>query len=241
MLPDMVQIGNEINSGLVNGADWPRLGPRPPAAARRASTPCGRWPQSTGQPIEVMLHVAQPENALDWFEQAADVGLTDFDVIGLSYYPQWSSFTPAELGSAVQTLATAYGKDVLVVETGYPWTSDAAGDTADNVLDQALRVYEVTPAGQARFMSDLTAHRRRQRRTGNGVLGAGVVEHRPVAHGGGRVRTGRTPRCSTSTATLHAGADYLAGDYERARRRPQRRLRSWPSTKPATSTTPTPI
>ena len=155
VLPDIVQIGNEINSGLVNGAvglDWDHELPLLRAgidAVRSVS-------ESSDQPIDVMLHVAQPENGLDWFEEAADVGLTDFDVIGLSYYPQWSSFTPTELGNAVQMLATTYGKDILVVETGYPWTSETAEDTADNVLDQALPMYDLSPAGQGQFMSDLT-------------------------------------------------------------------------------------
>ena len=197
VLPDMVQIGNETNGGLVKSTvelDWGHDRPLFEAgiAAVRAIS------DSTGQHIDVMLHVAQPENALEWFAEADAVGLSDFDVIGMSYYPQWSRFSIAELGSAVHSLATAYDKEVLVVETGYPWTHDAAADTADNVLDQALREYEVSPSGQAAF--DGRPHRRggRQRRVGDGVLGAGVVEHAVPDTVGSGARTGRTPRCSTS-------------------------------------------
>ncbi|MGF6445882.1 hypothetical protein QF002_006758 [Paraburkholderia youngii] len=45
-----------------------------------------------------------------------------FDVIGLSYYPQWQgSFS--DLQGNVNDLATRYDKDVIVVETAYPWTT----------------------------------------------------------------------------------------------------------------------
>jgi arabinogalactan endo-1,4-beta-galactosidase len=213
VLPDIVQIGNEINSGLVNdamGLDWDHERPLLEAgiAAVRSVE------ESTGQEIDVVLHVAQPENALDWFEQAEGVGLTDFDVIGLSYYPQWSSFTPAELGSAVQTLARTSGKDVLVVETGYPWTSDDAGDTADNVLDLPLRGYGVSPEGQAQFMADLTTIV-----VANGGLGTVYWEPAWLSTEC-RTRWGQGSHWENATlfdfdGTLHAGAEYLGARYDR--------------------------
>ena len=155
VLPDMVQIGTRPTAGSSSrpsgstGATIDRSSSAGIAAVRAVSA-------STGQDIDVVLHVAQPENALEWFAQAEAAGLTEFDVIGLSYYPQWSRFSVAELGSAVHALSTAYDKDVLVVETGYPWTHESAGDTADNILDQAVREYDVSPAGQAAFLTDLT-------------------------------------------------------------------------------------
>ena len=212
VLPDIVQIGNEINSGLVNeavGLDWDHEQPLLEAgiAAVRSVS------ESTGKDIDVVLHVAQPENALDWFEQATAVGLTDFDVIGLSYYPQWSSFTPAELGSAVRTLSDSYDKDVLVVETGYPWTSDDAGDTADNVLDLPLRSYGVSPEGQAQFMSDLTSIV-----VANGGLGTVYWEPAWLSTTC-RTRWGQGSHWENATlfdfdGTLHAGADYLGPEYD---------------------------
>jgi arabinogalactan endo-1,4-beta-galactosidase len=212
VLPDVVQIGNEINSGLVNGAvglDWDHELPLLEAglAAVRSVS------RSTGRDIDVVLHVAQPENALDWFEQAAAVGLTDFDVIGLSYYPQWSGFSPAELGSAVRTLSNSYGKDVLVVETGYPWTSGDAGDTADNVLDLPLGGYGVSPAGQAQFMTDLTSIV-----VANGGLGTVYWEPAWLSTAC-PTRWGQGSHWENATlfdfdGALHAGADYLGAEYD---------------------------
>ena len=84
------------------GLDWDHdlplfdAGHRGGAGGRRVDRP-GRSRSCSTSPSR--------RTALDWFEQAADAGLTDFDVIGLSYYPQWSRFSIAELGSAVQSLA----------------------------------------------------------------------------------------------------------------------------------------
>ncbi len=211
VLPDMVQIGNEINGGLVKpavGLDWEHDAPLLGAgiSAVRAMA------EGTGHEIAVVIHVAQPENGLAWFAEAEAAGLDDFDVIGLSYYPQWSRFSIAELGSAVQRLAAGYEKEVLVVETGYPWTTETAGDTADNVLDQGLSQYPMTPEGQRRFMVDLNSSV-----VANG--GMGTVYWEPAwLSTGCSTRWGQGSHWENATlfdlgGALHEGAGYLAETY----------------------------
>jgi arabinogalactan endo-1,4-beta-galactosidase len=119
------------------------------------------------------LHVAQPENAGWWFRAARENGITDFDVIGLSYYPQWSAFSIADVGAQVAYLRQEFGKDVLIVETAYPWTLDAVDETADNILTQGVRGYSISTEGQRQFMIDLT-----QSLISNG--GLGVVYWEPA-------------------------------------------------------------
>jgi arabinogalactan endo-1,4-beta-galactosidase len=54
-------------------------------------------------------------------------GVTDFDILGLSHYPKWSTVsTMAEIENKIRTFKSAYGKQVMVVETAYPWTGDNA-------------------------------------------------------------------------------------------------------------------
>jgi arabinogalactan endo-1,4-beta-galactosidase len=155
LLPDFVQIGNETNNGILKAGtarDWARdarLFNAGIAAARRIGAANGGKPR-------VLLHVAQPENALGWFAEAEARGVVDFDAIGLSYYPQWSVLGPSAAGAVVGRLKARFGKDVMIVETAYPWTRDTAGDSAANILTESLRGYPVSPAGQARFMADLT-------------------------------------------------------------------------------------
>jgi hypothetical protein len=120
-----------------------------------------------------VLHVAQPENTGWWFREAAEHGLTDFDVIGISYYPQWSRMSVSQLGGQMSYLRSTFGKEIMVVETAYPWTLEAANETADNILNQGLRQYGISPQGQQDFLLDLT-----QTIINNG--GIGVVYWEPA-------------------------------------------------------------
>ena len=59
--------------------------------------------QSTFIP-KVMIHIAQPENIEPWFAAAMAAGVTDFDLIGISYYPKWSKDPISELGATINRL-----------------------------------------------------------------------------------------------------------------------------------------
>jgi arabinogalactan endo-1,4-beta-galactosidase len=166
LTPAFVQVGNEINSGLIKAGevklDWPRDALLINAGIRAVRD----FAAETDTRPRIILHVAQPENAGWWFTQAEENGVTDFDVIGLSYYPQWSRFSIAEMGAQVNDLRQRFGKDVMVVETAYAWTRDAVDETADNILTQGVKGYPFSPDGQRRFMTDLT-----QSLISNGALG----------------------------------------------------------------------
>lgn len=155
LTPAFVQVGNETNSGLLRRPDQQDFNRDAPLfnagirAVRDFAAESGIHPQ-------VVLHVAQPENTTWWFTQAEAAGITDFDVIGLSFYPQWSTFSIADMGAQVSFLRQRFGKQVMVLEAGYPWTRDAVDETAGNVLNKGLRGYPFSPEGQYRFMTDMT-------------------------------------------------------------------------------------
>jgi len=158
LLPDMVQVGNEINpmilqqGALVWPIDWERnsyLINKGIKAVRDIST-------LKNKEVEVMLHIAQPENGLWWFEAATENGITDFDWIGLSYYPKWSEYTLDNVSSAFRTLINTYNKRLMVVETAYPFTLENA-DEAGNILgeDALVSGYPATEQGQLNFLNKL--------------------------------------------------------------------------------------
>lgn len=62
-----------------------------------------------------------------------------------------------QLKDTIATAKTRYGKDVILVEIGYPFTLEAA-DTATNLLgtDALVAGYPATPEGQRKFMVDIT-------------------------------------------------------------------------------------
>ena len=106
--------------------------------------------------VEVMLHIAQPENGLWWFKEATENGVTDFDWIGLSYYYLWSDYSLTSLSTPLKTLINTYKKRLMVVETAYPFTMENA-DNAANILgtDHLVPGYPATQQGQLDYINKL--------------------------------------------------------------------------------------
>ncbi len=156
--PDLVQVGNETNGELLAGPsktiDWTRNSRLLNAGIRAVREAAAR----TGKPIRVMLHIAQPENAEPWFAAATTAGVTDYDLIGLSYYRRWSKESVPELAATIERLKARYNRDVMVVETAYPYSLTAHGDDSNNVLgaDAVDKGYPATPQGQRAYMINLT-------------------------------------------------------------------------------------
>ena len=158
-MPEMVQVGNETNPELLGGKvpgppiNWDRNA-RLLNAGIQAVQEAGRAGSIAPR---IMLHIAQPENILPWFDAATKAGVSGYDLIGISYYKKWSTEQPAGLKATIAEAKRRYGKDVIVVETGYPFTLEGA-DTATNLLgtDGLVPGYSATPEGQHKFMVDLT-------------------------------------------------------------------------------------
>ena len=164
LLPEMVQVGNEINCGMMStGAPdaFPELGvcgDAPSWAAQGAVLNAGiRAVREVAPDARIMLHVAQPENVGWWFAGLRSAGdVTDFDIIGVSYYPLWSEQEMSGLSTLISSWRATYRKDVMIVEAAYPWTL-ANADGYGNILGQTALVtgYPATPEGQLAFMTDL--------------------------------------------------------------------------------------
>ena len=167
--PDMVQIGNETNAGMLwpDGQTWSADksakigGDAAFAALLRAGIEGVRANDAlTGHRLPVMVHLAggtDPElchHMLDLF--AAE--RLDYDLVGLSWYPIYHG-TLAQLKANLDELATRYRKPLVVVETAYGWTLDN-GQATSHVLD-AKRAekagYPATVAGQAQVIKDVIA------------------------------------------------------------------------------------
>lgn len=161
LVPEMVQVGNETNSGML----WPvgqtsgtnftafcTLLKSGIKAVRDFSA------TSTIKP-QVILHVAQLQNAAFWCSNVITAGgVLDFDVIGLSHYSKWSTVNTMEaITTTISNLKNTYGKKVMIVETGYAFTT-ANADSYNNIIDATSQVsgYPITPQGQYSYMKDLT-------------------------------------------------------------------------------------
>ncbi|MBM3420604.1 MAG: arabinogalactan endo-1,4-beta-galactosidase, partial [Bacteroidetes bacterium] len=133
-MPEYVQVGNEINPGflLPTGDRWKNttvfagLLNSAIRGVRDASV------QSATKP-KIILHVAQPENAIRWFQGLDSYGITDYDIVGLSYYYIWSTVKIDLLSDYIEAVRKNTGRDVMIVETAYPWTT-LNGDSYGNII-----------------------------------------------------------------------------------------------------------
>lgn len=112
-LPDMVQIGNEINHGLV----WPE-GHISHLDSLASLIKAGiEGVKEVDPSIIIMLHIAlggQNDKSVFWLDNMFARGV-DCDIIGLSYYPRWHG-TLEDLNYNLNDLIRRYKKDVNVVE-----------------------------------------------------------------------------------------------------------------------------
>lgn len=112
-LPDMIQIGNEINHGIL----WPEghIG-NPDNLASLLKAGVGGVERAAPS-IPIMMHIAlggQNKEAVFWLDNMIARGVR-FDIIGLSYYPRWHG-TLDDLQANLNDLAKRYNKPLNVVE-----------------------------------------------------------------------------------------------------------------------------
>ncbi len=146
--PDFVQIGNEINNGFLfplgklssHESQFLELISKAIQAVR-----------DTHSGTKIILHYAGYNGAQIFFDKFKN---TDYDIIGLSYYPKWHGKNLQTLSLTLNNLSTTFNKDVLIAETAYPFTL-GWNDFTNNLIgsvDQILPEYEATPNGQRDFI-----------------------------------------------------------------------------------------
>ncbi|MCM1058060.1 MAG: arabinogalactan endo-1,4-beta-galactosidase [Firmicutes bacterium] len=137
--PDMVQIGNEIGNGML----WSYGTTEHPdtlAAFLNSGIKAVRDTTPKGQETQIMIHVETggSKGATEKFFSAIEEhGVTDYDVVGLSYYPYWHG-TFSEMRENVINVYEKFGKQVVLAETAYPFTTDNADDKQNMVSDAEL-------------------------------------------------------------------------------------------------------
>jgi arabinogalactan endo-1,4-beta-galactosidase len=148
VLPDMVQIGNEIPGGMLwpDGkvpANWDNLAELLKAGI--AGVEAGKGNQSRPR---IMIHIDKggDKNATKTFFDKINSYRINFDVIGQSYYPWWHG-SLNDLRENLIFMANEYQKDIIVVEAAYNWRPAE--------YRNKLAPFPETPEGQRDFLEQL--------------------------------------------------------------------------------------
>jgi arabinogalactan endo-1,4-beta-galactosidase len=158
-LPDIVQVGNEIDAGIL----WPlgRVGGTYDTPAQwdqftrllKAGIRGVRSALGAGDSVRIMLHYSQGGSAggTQWLFDRINANVVPYDLIGLSYYPWWHG--PLSLLQAnLRATALNYGRDVMVVETTHPWRAGGWESGATNLV---AMTWGISTQGQAQFLRDV--------------------------------------------------------------------------------------
>ena len=164
VLPQMVQIGNEIANGMLwNDDPWGGTNSGYPWTGGSHSTGFNRLAtllsagingaRDGAGPGEEPLIMIHHDKGSQWsvteyyFDQLLprlQANGTDIDVIGYSYYPQFHSGGIAGVQQNLNNTASQYGKPVVIAETGFPFRNPQS--------DEQNLGFPVTQAGQQEFL-----------------------------------------------------------------------------------------
>ena len=146
-VPDSVQIGNEINTGMlwddgkVVDNNFTNLG-RLLKAGYNATKACNAGTQ-------VIVHTALVQSGARWFYDGIRTQGVQWDITALSYYCYWHGGMSSMAG-VLSDMRSRYGKPVILAETAYPYTTANYDGTANVITSsQPCAGYPATPAGQA--------------------------------------------------------------------------------------------
>jgi arabinogalactan endo-1,4-beta-galactosidase len=130
--------------------NWRRL-----ASLLEAAADGVRAGSGDSEPPRIMIHFddgGDNGKCRHFFDRLTAAGV-EFDLIGLSFYPWWHG-TLGELAANLDDLSERYGRDIIVVETAYPWTLGWFDDEHNIVglESQLLPGFPATVEGQRSFI-----------------------------------------------------------------------------------------
>jgi arabinogalactan endo-1,4-beta-galactosidase len=172
VLPDMVQVGNEITNGMMwpDGKlpeNWDNFAQLVYAGINGVDAGRGNGPRP-----KIMIHIDRGGDVkgTKLFLDKLNSYEVPYDIIGQSYYPWWHG-SLNDLRSNLEFMAARYQKDIVVVETAYNWRPG-------NYLNKPAPFPE-SPEGQRAFLDELN---RVVMETPNG-RGKGVFWWEPAVKG----------------------------------------------------------
>jgi arabinogalactan endo-1,4-beta-galactosidase len=150
--PDIIQIGNEIDPGMLlpvgninsNQQQFLALLEQGIAAVRDHNSE-----------TKIMIHKADPNSAIGFFSTVRGL---DYDIIGISYYPRWHGKDLNVLKNNLSQLSANFPQDIMIAETSYPFTLGWNDFTNNNIGSNDQIIFPDYPAtldGQKAYLAEI--------------------------------------------------------------------------------------
>jgi len=169
LMPEIVKVGNETNGGFINqipqdnnsfevkstiSTSWTRHAILYNAAIK-AIREVGAT--ATINP-KIALHFSNKLSGQVWnYQNVINNGITDFDIMGISYYYSWHVGSIQELQSTIASLKSNFPNyQPMVVETGYLWSIKNYDSMANIINNPDPQYLPVCPEKQLEYMIDYT-------------------------------------------------------------------------------------
>lgn len=169
LMPDIVKIGNETNGGIL------RHIPQDGSSFEIKTTLSSSWTRHAiffNAAIKAVHEVGatasiNPKIALHFtnklsgqvgnYQNVINSGITDFDIMGISYYYSWHGGSIKELQSTIASLKSNFPNyQPMVVETGYLWSTKNFDSMGNIINDPDPEYLPVIPEKQLEYMVDYT-------------------------------------------------------------------------------------
>jgi arabinogalactan endo-1,4-beta-galactosidase len=147
--PDYIQIGNEINFGLL----WPEGKINNMTQMLQLLDTACKSVRINNPRTRIIMHYAGLAGADYFFDKIKNLS---FDLLALSYYPIWHGKDLNAISETMDALSV-YNKKILIAETSYPFTFNW-NDYTNNVIgntNQIISNYPASPVGQKQFLLTL--------------------------------------------------------------------------------------
>ncbi len=166
LLPEIIKIGNENNGGIMRyrsmddnldpldeiSSDWSRNAQLYNAAIKAVRD----FTDTTEIKTKIALHCADPSKTTWWYNNIINKGVTDFDIIGFTYYYAYHGSSIDEVGEQIEQLKADHPDyDVMIVETGYLWSERNFDDMGNIITTPDPDYLPVSKEKQLEYMIDL--------------------------------------------------------------------------------------
>lgn len=171
--PVLVSIGNESNAGMlfqesVEAANAPSEASKLNLIRSRVNNmkffadlvnAAGKAVKEVSPECQTTIHIsnagANYQHVLDGLRSSG----AEYDIIGSSYYPYWTGRYASQIRTWADGLYESYGKDVLLLETGYNWAPTTINGNVGQLVNNGPYQYDYpsSPIGQKNYMLELVS------------------------------------------------------------------------------------